>query len=38
MKKICDELGGEMHFAENPEKYKRICFEILENPEYELKK
>jgi len=31
MKNICTELGGKMQFAENPEKYKKLCIEILEN-------
>ena len=38
MSQICKELGGKMHFAENPEVYKKICIEILENPEILAKK
>ena len=38
MKKISDKLKGNMQFAENPEKYKKICFEILENPDIIYKK
>ena len=38
MEQICKELGGKMHFAENLETYKKICFEILENRDIENKK